>query len=243
MDAFSRREEAFESQPPSSIFYTSLFIYESVYRETTQSISNFNSISMKYYAVIHAVTGLFEGYSDTSCNWFPTKEAAQKHIDQHLGDYREDEMCVNIDHSDPDSIYVTMDRDPDNYAACVPSDMSHDDYVAEHGDDVSVEVFRIVEVDASRYEGSGTTEHMWLTWDQLDACVAWDYFPLYVTCSSCIIRCGWTTRTGKRPSCQLGSSSRMCTTATTLRPDDYSMHAFRIPKPKNSDSYDQEETA
>ncbi len=25
--------------------------------------------------------------------------------------------------------------------------------------------------------------------------------------------------------------------------DDYSMHAFRIPKPKNSDSYDEEATA
>ena len=130
---------------------------------------------MKYYAVIHAVAGLYEGYSDTDCNWFPTKEAAEKHVKQMCDTYREDEMCVNIDHSDPDAIYVTMDRDPDNYKACVPSDMDHDDYVAENMDDVSVEVFRIVEVDASRYEGSGTTEHMWLTWDQLDACVAWDY--------------------------------------------------------------------
>ena len=25
--------------------------------------------------------------------------------------------------------------------------------------------------------------------------------------------------------------------------DDYTMHAFRIPKPKNSDSYDEETTA
>ena len=41
-------------------------------------------------------------------------------------------MCVNIDHSFKDTIYVTMDRDPDNYKACVPSDMEHDDWVAEH---------------------------------------------------------------------------------------------------------------
>ena len=87
------------------------------------SITNFNSIPMKYYAVIHGVCGLYEGYSDTTCDWFPTKEAAQKHVDQCLEAYRDDEMCVNIDHDDhmPASTYVTMDRDPDNYAACVPS--------------------------------------------------------------------------------------------------------------------------
>ena len=70
----------------------------------------------KVYAVIHAVCGLFEGYSDTSCDWFPTKEAAQKHVKQMCETYREDEMCVNIDHA-LDSTYVTMDRDPDNYKA------------------------------------------------------------------------------------------------------------------------------
>ena len=191
---------------------------------------------MQYYAVIHAVCGLFEGYSDTSCDWFPTKEAAQKHIDQHLGDYREDEMCVNIDHSDPDSIYVTMDRDPDNYAACVPSDMSHDDYVAEHGDDVSVEVFRIVEVDASRYERSGTTEHMWLTWDQLDATPAWDYLPL---CMSLVARVSSDVHdnsNGDMAMCygltQLNEfiSSVYYRNEAFIDVDDYVMHAFRIPK-------------
>ena len=193
---------------------------------------------MKHYAVIHAVAGLFEGYSDTDCNWFPTKEAAQKHVKQMCDTYREDEMCVNIDHSDPDAIYVTMDRDPDNYKACVPSDMDHDDYVAEHGDDVSVEVFRLIEVDASRYEGSGTTEHMWLTWDQQDACVAWDYNPL---CMSLVARVSsdvMDNSTDDNPHQSLHNLAQMGEFISSvyyrneafIDIDDYTMHAFRIPK-------------
>ena len=192
---------------------------------------------MKYYAVIHAVCGLFEGYSDTSCEFYATKEEAQKHIRQHLDTYREDEMCVNIDH-DGDSTYVTMDRDPDNYKACVPSDMDHDDYVAEHMDDVSVEVFRIVEVDASRYEGSGTTEHMWLTWDQQDTEVAWDYYPL---CMSLVARVSsdvMDNTDDRFPTQSLHNLAQMgeFISAVYYRNeafidiDDYTMHAFRIPK-------------
>ena len=198
---------------------------------------------MKIYAVIHAVAGLYEGYSDTSCDWFSTKEAAQKHIDQVLGDYRKDEMCVNIDHSDPDAIYVTMDRDPDNYKACVPSDMDHDDYVAEHMDDVSVEVFRIVEVDASRYEGSGTTEHMWLTWDQLDACVAWDYYPLCMSLVSRVSSDVMDNTDDRFPTQSLHNLAQMgeFISAVYYRNeafidiDDYVMHAFRIPKKLKTD--------
>ena len=193
---------------------------------------------MKHYAVIHAVAGLFEGYSDTDCNWFPTKEAAQKHVKQMCDTYREDEMCVNIDHSDPDAIYVTMDRDPDNYKACVPSDMDHDDYVAEHGDDVSVEVFRLIEVDASRYENSSTTEHMWLTWDQQDACVAWDYNPL---CMSLVARVSSDVMDNSPDDnphqslhnlAQMGDfiSSVYYRNEAFIDIDDYTMHAFRIPK-------------
>ena len=193
---------------------------------------------MKYYAVIHAVAGLYEGYSDTDCNWFPTKEAAEKHVKQMCDTYREDEMCVNIDHSDPDAIYVTMDRDPDNYKACVPSDMDHDDYVAENMDDVSVEVFRIVEVDASRYEGSGTTEHMWLTWDQLDACVAWDYNPLCMSLVARVTSDVMDNTNDDHPTqalhdmAQLGEfiSSVYYRNDAFIDIDDYTMHAFRIPK-------------
>ena len=196
---------------------------------------------MKQYAVIHAVCGLFEGYSDTSCNWFPTKEAAQKHIDQLLADYREDEMCVNIDHDEhmPASVYVTMDRDPDNYKACVPSDMTHDDYVAEHGDDVSVEVFRIVEVSMDSVKNRiDSTESMWLTWDQQDCSVAWDYYPL---CMSLVTRVasdvvGGTNENwkdeGMHNLAQLGEfiSSVYYRNEAFIDVDDYTMYAFRIPK-------------
>ena len=198
---------------------------------------------MKLYAVIHGVCGLYEGYSDTDCNWFPTKEAAQKHIKQMCDTYREDEMCVNIDHSDPDAIYVTMDRDPDNYKACVPSDMDHDDYVAEHMDDVSVEVFRLIEVDASRYENSSTTEHIWLTWDQQDACVAWDYYPL---CMSLVARVSSDVVEGTNENwkhehlhnlAQMGEfiSSVYYRNEAFIDIDDYTMHAFRIPKKLKTD--------
>mgnify|MGYP003144235401 CR=1 FL=1 len=198
---------------------------------------------MKYYAVIHAVCGLFEGYSDTTCEFFATEEEAQKHIKQHIDTYREDEMCVNIDHGELDSTYVTMDRDPDNYAACVPSDMTHDDYVAEHGDDVSVEVFRIVEVDSSLYENSSTTEHMWLTWDQQDTCVAWDYYPL---CMSLVARVSSDVVEGTNENwkhehlhnlAQLGEfiSAVYYRNEAFIDIDDYTMHAFRIPKKLKTD--------
>ena len=86
---------------------------------------------MKQYAVIHAVAGLFEGYSDTTCEFFPKRGFAEKHLKQILDDYRKDEMCVLIEHQD-DGAEVTMTRDYEDYQACVPSDMEHDDYVAEN---------------------------------------------------------------------------------------------------------------
>ena len=194
---------------------------------------------MKIYAVIHGVCGLYEGYSDTTCNWFPTKEAAQKHIDQILGDYREDEMCVNIDHRE-DDIYVTLTRQYMDYHACVPHDMEHDDWVADNMDDVSVEVFRIIELDMSNR--SESTEHCWLTWDQLDATQAWDYFPL---CMSLVARVSSDVleNAGKysEPLYQLNEfiQSVYYRNHAFIDVDDYVMHAFRIPKPKNSDSYEQ----
>ena len=191
------------------------------------------------YAVIHAVCGLFEGYSDTTCEFFATKEEAQKHIKQHLDTYREDEMCVNIEHHGgtmPDSTYVTMTVNYDDYKACVPEDMDHDDWVAENGDDCSVEVFRLIEIDCSRYEGSGTTEHMWLTWDQQDACPAWDYTPL---CMSLVARVSSDVHdnsNGDMAMCygltQLNEfiSSVYYRNEAFIDVDDYVMHAFRIPK-------------
>ena len=198
---------------------------------------------MKQYAVIHAVAGLFEGYSDTTCEFFPKQGFAEKHIKQILDDFRKDEMCVDIDESDPMNVIVTMTRQYEDYHACVPSDMDHDDWVAENGDDCSVEVFRIIELDMSNR--SDSTESCWLTWDQLDATQAWDYQPL---CMSLVTRVSSDLHDNA-----YGNPDAMDHSFTQLNEfissvyhrnhafidaDDYVMHAFRIPKPKNSDSYE-----
>ena len=200
--------------------------------------SNFNSITMKQYAVIHAVAGLFEGYSDTTCEFFPDRGLADKHVKQLLDEYRKDEMCVNIDHRELD-IYVTLTRDYEDYHACVPSDMEHDDWVAENMDDVSVEVFRIIELDMSNR--SGSTESCWLTWNQLEADQAWDYTPL---CMSLVARVSSDVMDSTSDAVDGLEQLTEFISAVYYRNhafidvDDYSMHAFRIPKPKGSDNYD-----
>ena len=203
---------------------------------------------MKQYAVIHAGAGLFEGYSDTTCEFFPDKELANKHLMQVLEAYRPDEMCVEIDFRFPptgiDEVYVTMTRQYEDYHACVPCDMDHDDWVAENGDDVSVEVFRIIELDMSNR--SDSTESCWLTWDQQDTSPAWDYYPLWM---SLVARVSSDVMDNagehSEPLYQLNEfiQSVYLSNHAFIDVDDYSMHAFRIPKPKNSDSYDEETTA
>ena len=193
---------------------------------------------MKQYAVIHAVAGLFEGYSDTTCEFFPKRAFADKHISQILGDYRKDEMCVDIDDSDPMNVIVTLTRDYEDYAACVPSDMTHDDWVADNGDDCTVEVYRIIELDMSNR--SDSTESCWLTWDQQDTCPAWDYQPL---CMSLVARVSSDVMDNDQSVHGLEQltdfiSSVYYGSHAFIDIDDYVMHAFRIPKPKNSDSYD-----
>ena len=190
---------------------------------------------MKQYAVIHAVAGLFEGYSDTTCEFFPNRGFADKHIKQHVDTYREDEMCVRIEH-DGDSTYVTLSPDSDDYKACVPEDMDHDDWVSEN--DASVEVFRVIELDMSNR--SGSTESCWLTWDQQDTCPAWDYQPL---CMSLVARVSSDVMDNDKSVHGLEQltdfiSSVYYGSHAFIDCDDYVMHAFRIPKPKNSDSYD-----
>jgi hypothetical protein len=198
---------------------------------------------MKQYAVIHAVAGLFEGYSDTTCEFFPKRGFADKHILQILSDYRKDEMCVCIEHQEGGDVEVTMTREYMDYHACVPSDMSHDDWVAENGDDCSVEVFRIIEVDLSNR--SDSTESCWLTWNQIEACPAWDYFPL---CMSLVARVSSDLRdntTGDEHSRYYALegltefiSDVYYRNHAFIDVDDYSMHAFRIPKPKNLEDND-----
>ena len=198
---------------------------------------------MKQYAVIHAVAGLFEGYSDTTCEFFPKKELAEKHINKVLDAYRPDEMCVNIDFRFPttgiDEVYVTMTRQYEDYHARVPFDMEHDDWGAENMDDVSVEVFRVIELDMSNR--SASTESCWLTWNQLEADQAWDYYPL---CMSLVARVSSDVMDSTSDAVdgleQLTEfiSDVYKSNHAFIDVDDYSMHAFRIPKPKGSDSYD-----
>ena len=198
---------------------------------------------MKQYAVIHAVAGLFEGYSDTTCEFFPKRGFADKHIKQILSGYRKDKMCVEIDDSDPTNIHVTMTREYEDYHACVPFDMEHDDWVAENGDDVSIEVFRIIEVDGQK-ANHPNTESCWLTWDQLEATQAWDYTPL---CMSLVARVAsdvqdntgkYTDHHGNMYQLTEFISSVYNRNHALIDIDDYVMHAFRIPKLKNSDSND-----
>jgi len=194
---------------------------------------------MKQYAVIHAVAGLFEGYSDTTCEFFPKRSFAEKHINQLLDDYRKDEMCVNIEQSkDMMHTFVTMTREYDDYHACVPSDMEHDDWVAENGDDCSVEVFRIIELDMSNR--SDSTESCWLTWNQQDTTQAWDYFPL---CMSLVTRVSSDVMDNQPDEHGLEQLNDFIQSVyyrnhAFIDVDDYVMHAFRIPKPHNSDNYD-----
>ena len=194
---------------------------------------------MKQYAVIHAVAGLFEGYSDTTCEFFPDKGLAKKHLKQIIETYQGDEMCVSIEQPDVDSLDITLTRDYEDYKACVPSDMTHDDWVAENMDDVSVEVFRVIELDMSNR--SGSTESCWLTWNQLEADQAWDYTPL---CMSLVARVSSDVTDSTSDAVDGLEQLTEFISAVYYRNhafidvDDYSMHAFRIPKPKNSDSHD-----
>ena len=194
---------------------------------------------MKQYAVIHAVAGLFEGYSDTTCEFFPKRGFADKHINDILNGYREDKMCVNIEHRGGTmlgDVYVTMTRQYEDYHACVPFDMEHDDWVAENGDDVSVEVFRIIEIDVQK-TNHPNTESCWLTWDKLEATQAWDYTPL---CMSLVARVSSDVMDNDQSVEALEQltdfiSSVYMGNHAFIDIDDYVMHAFRIPKPKNND--------
>ena len=190
---------------------------------------------MKQYAVIHAVAGLFEGYSDTTCEFFPNKGFAKKHLMQIIETYQGDEMCVSIEQPDVDSLDITLTRDYEDYKACVPSDMTHDDWVADSGDDCTVEVFRVIEIDMSNR--SDSTESCWLTWNQQDCCVAWDYQPL---CMSLVARVASDVMEYDPSAYGLEQltdfiSSVYYRSHAFIDIDDYVMHAFRIPKPKESD--------
>ena len=114
--------------------------------------------------------------------------------------------------------------------------MEHDDWVAENMDDVSVEVFRVIELD-NPYRRD-TTESCWLTWDQLEATQAWDYYPL---CMSLVARVSSDLYDNANDEDAIGQAFAELTdfvqsvyklNHASIDCDDYVMHAFRIPKPK-----------
>ena len=111
--------------------------------------------------------------------------------------------------------------------------MTHDDWVADNGDDCTVEVFRVIEIDMSNR--SGSTESCWLTWDQQDTCPAWDYQPL---CMSLVARVAsdvmeYDPSTHGLEQLTDFISSVYYRSHAFIDVDDYVMHAFRIPKPKS----------
>jgi len=199
---------------------------------------------MKQYAVIYGVCGLYEGYSDTTCEFFPSLDDALKHVKQHMNLMSEDKRMVHPERDGDEGVSYYLTDDHEDYAVCKADGDDMEDWLSDN--DATCEVLRIIELDVSRYEGSGTTEHMWLTWDQQDCCVAWDYFPL---CMSLVARVSsdvMDNTDDRFPTQSLHNLAQMGEFISSvyyrshafIDIDDYVMHAFRIPKPKNSDSYD-----
>ena len=180
---------------------------------------------MNKYALIHAVAGLFEGYSTTTCEFFPNRGRAEQLIEDILANCRKIERCVNIDHR-TNEVYLTFTRDHKGYHDCISSGMEHDDWVSENGDDVSVEVLRIIEIDMA----SATQSH-WVTWNQQDAEV-WDYFP---SCVSLVSRVCAELINASAPDKALPELNEFVQSVCVndhayIDVDDCTLHALRIPK-------------
>lgn len=177
---------------------------------------------MKQYAVIHGVCGIWEGYSETDCHFYDSHDDARKQAMQLLKDFEQDSMVLQIDHPEDDLWYYHMDTEGDGELETATQC-----------------IITIITLDMSNR--SDSTESCWLTWDQLDNCQAWDYTPL---CMSLVARVASDVQemNGDRDHHmdQLTDfiSAVYYRSQALIDCDDYVMHAFRIPKPKNSDSYD-----
>ena len=199
------------------------------------------SIYMKQYAVIHGTMGLQEGYSDTDCTFFLSPIEADKHIDQLLKDFRSDKTCIKIVQEDTYAeVYMYYEGDPADLTIEQTNDL---DFLNQ---ECHSEIIKRVEFDDPYPPHRRGTESCWLTWDQLDNCMAWDYQPLDM---SLVARVASDVQemNGNNSFCdrdhhmdQLNDfiSSVYYRDHAFIDLDDYSMHAFRIPKPKASDSYD-----
>ena len=183
---------------------------------------------MTQYAVIHGVCGIWEGYSETDCEFFPNRGFAQKHALQLLKDFEQDSMVLQIDHPEDDTWYYHMDTEGDGDLETATQC-----------------IITIIALDMSNR--SDSTESCWLTWDQLNNCQAWDYTPLCMSLVARVASDVMDNTSDGRGSWSLEQladfiSSVYYRSHAIIDVDDYVMHAFRIPKPQNSDSYDEERT-
>ena len=110
--------------------------------------------------------------------------------------------------------------------------------MAEHTAGLRVGVCRGVAVDTARYDGTGPTEHMWLTWDPQDCSVAWDYNPLCMSLVARVTSDVMDNTNDDHPHQALHNMAQMGEFISSvyyrneafIDIDDYTMHAFRIPK-------------
>ena len=175
---------------------------------------------MKQYALVHGVCGIWEGYSETSCDFYDDLDVARKHAGQLVKTFEEDDTVIQIDHPEDDLWYYHMD------------DGSGDmEYATQC-------IITIITLD-NPYR-KDTTESCWLTWDQLDNCQAWDYQPL---CMSLVARVSSDVMDNTADGRGLWHLQQLTDFISSvyyrnhaiIDVDDYVMHAFRIPKPKNND--------
>jgi hypothetical protein len=175
---------------------------------------------MKQYALVHGVCGIWEGYSETSCDFYDDLDVARKHAGQLVKTFEDDDYVIQIDHPEDDLWYYHMD------------DGSGDmEYATQC-------IITIITLDMSNR--SESTESCWLTWDQLGNCQAWDYHPL---CMSLVARVSSDVMDNTADGRGLWHLEQLndfiqsvyYRNHAIIDVDDYVMHAFRIPKPKNDE--------
>ena len=188
---------------------------------------------MKLYAVISASSGLKVNNGKTTCEFFLTVGAAQKHIKKHMALMSEEKRMVH-DEIDPrgDVKYFLTD-DYEEYAARKINEEDMEDWLANNG--ATCQVLRIHEIDATQNVRS-TTESAWLIWDQQN-CSSWDYYPL---CMSVVVRVSQElsdVSENTKDDCNFEHLTAFISDVyhrnhAFISVHDYALHAFRIPKSK-----------
>tara|TARA_R100000406_G_scaffold5018_2_gene3438 strand:- start:576 stop:1160 length:585 start_codon:yes stop_codon:yes gene_type:complete len=188
---------------------------------------------MKQYAVVHGMQGLQEGYSNTECEFFITRNGADKRVAEMLTDFRDDKNCVRIVHDDDGGavFYLYYDGDP---LDLTDDDKNNEDFLLEECESQFV---KVVEIDGA-YKVSEQPE--WLVWSQLDNEPIWDYYPSSLGLVARMAEevaenhgdhkshgSGWALT-------QLAEFSRdvYYNSTSMLDIDDMSVHVFKIPNHK-----------